>query len=143
MPPGVECNPHRHSALLHPTNVKTLLFIAIAVVAVGALMAAIPGNPVWKLLNPSKTVAISDPEDTATGPAREMEIISLLPRDAIPAILDLMFVSGAEADAQMRPVDRVIGLSINGDHRAYAIAHLSSHEVVNDTAGGVPVAVTW
>ena len=143
-PTRVECNPHRHSAPPHPTNVwKTLLFLSLAVVGIGAVMAAIPGNPTWKLLNPSKAVAVGDPSGTGAGPTRQMEIITLLPRDAIPAILDPTFVSGAVADAKMRAVDRVIGLSIKGDHRAYSIAHLSAHEVVNDTVGGVPVAVTW
>ncbi len=43
----------------------------------------------------------------------------------------------------MRPEELVLGLSINGDHRAYSLPFLSSHEIVNDTVGGVPVAVTW
>jgi len=37
----------------------------------------------------------------------------------------------------------VIGLSINGDHRAYPINILSTHEIVNDVVGGQLVAVTW
>ena len=39
--------------------------------------------------------------------------------------------------------ERVLGVSINGDHRAYPLNLLSRHEIVNDTVGGVPVAVTW
>ena len=43
----------------------------------------------------------------------------------------------------MRPEELVIGLSINGDSRAYPINILSRHEIVNDVVGGKPVAVTW
>ena len=41
------------------------------------------------------------------------------------------------------PNERIIGLVINGEARAYPITILSSHEIVNDTVGGEPVAVTW
>lgn len=39
--------------------------------------------------------------------------------------------------------DRVIGLVVNGTSRAYPLQVLNVHEVVNDTVGGVPVAVTF
>ena len=69
--------------------------------------------------------------------------MTLLPFDAIPAILEPEFTSAEEADAELEPQNLVLGLSINGDHRAYSIPTLSSHEIVNDTVGGKPVAVTW
>ena len=59
------------------------------------------------------------------------------------AILDPQFISGAEASEQMVDSERVLGVSINGDHRAYPLNLLSRHEIVNDEVGGVPVAVTW
>ena len=74
---------------------------------------------------------------------RDLKIVTLLPFDAIPAILEPEFVSAEEADAELEPQSLVLGLSINGDHRAYSIPTLSSHEIVNDTVGGKPVAVTW
>ena len=39
--------------------------------------------------------------------------------------------------------EQVLGLSIDGDSRAYPIKMLSRHEIVNDVVGGKPVAVTW
>jgi hypothetical protein len=72
-----------------------------------------------------------------------LKIVTLLPKDAIPAIYDPRFVEGAEADAQYREGERVLGVELNGDARAYSIPFLSSHEIVNDVVGGVPVAVTW
>jgi hypothetical protein len=76
------------------------------------------------------------------------EVVSLLPPDAIPAVLpddapDIM-VSAAEADAAgLEPLVRVLGLEINGDSRAYPIPFMSAHEIVNDVVGGRHVAVTW
>ena len=74
---------------------------------------------------------------------RTVRIITVLPKNAIPAILDPRFASAEEAESLMLPSERVIGLSINGDHRAYSVPALSRHEVANDVVGGVPVAVTW
>jgi len=39
--------------------------------------------------------------------------------------------------------DRVIGVVVNGESRAYPLRLLSWHEVANDTLGGVPLAVTY
>ena len=74
---------------------------------------------------------------------RTLKIITLLPKDGIPAIFDPRFVSAAEGAEQLRDDDLVIGVSINGDHRAYGVAFLSGREIVNDTVGGRPIAVTW
>ncbi len=39
--------------------------------------------------------------------------------------------------------DRVAGVALNGESRAYPLAVLNAHEVVNDTLGGVPIAVSF
>lgn len=39
--------------------------------------------------------------------------------------------------------DRVAGIVVNGEARAYPLAILNAHEVVNDVVGGVPVAITY
>ena len=71
------------------------------------------------------------------------QIITLLPRDGIPAIDQPVFQSAEEAEAEYDPDDLVIGVSYNGDARAYSVGLLSSHEIVNDTVGGRKIAVTW
>ena len=61
---------------------------------------------------------------------------------AIPAIDNPTFVKASQAihyDAD----DYVVGVSINGDTRAYAIPQIYAREVVNDTVGGTPVIVTY
>ena len=76
------------------------------------------------------------------------EVVTLLPPDAIPAVLpqraqDIM-VSAAEADgASIDQSVQVIGVEISGESRAYPIPYLSAHEIVNDTVGGRHIAVTW
>ncbi len=39
--------------------------------------------------------------------------------------------------------DRVVGVTLNGESRAYPIRTLVWHEICNDTLGGIPVAVTY
>lgn len=39
--------------------------------------------------------------------------------------------------------DRVVGVEIGGEARAYPLRILNWHEVANDTVGGVPIAVTY
>ena len=71
------------------------------------------------------------------------DIMTVIGYDAIPAILAPEIVSAEIADGWMAPSEQVIGLSVNGEHRAYSIPMLSRHEIVNDIVGGKPVAVTW
>ncbi len=94
----------------------------------------------------AETVTVLDPSARPTPSSNgtlDLKIITILARDGIPAILDPVFATRAEALAQMDPSERVIGVSINGDHRAYPLNLLSRHEIVNDTVGGKPIAVTW
>ena len=65
--------------------------------------------------------------------------------DDIPAIFadDTIFVDATAGSVEWADEELVIGLTLNGESRAYPIALLSLHEVVNDTVGGQPVLVTW
>lgn len=85
------------------------------------------------------------PEIASAPPPKErnLEIVTLLPKDGIPAIDDPVFLSTDEADLQYEPDELVIGVNFDGDARAYSIPKLSSHEIVNDTVGGRKIAVTW
>jgi hypothetical protein len=64
------------------------------------------------------------------------------PRDGIPSIDDPQFIPASE-ESSLDDREPVIGLSIGGDARAYPIRIVTWHEIVNDTVGGVPVAVTY
>ena len=39
--------------------------------------------------------------------------------------------------------ERVIGVSINGEHRAYPLRIINAHELANDVLGGEPLSLTW
>jgi len=76
------------------------------------------------------------------------EVVTLLPPDAIPAVLpedvSRIMVTAQEAEtAGMDPNTRVLGVSINGDSRAYPVPYMSQHEIVNDEVGGKLIAATW
>ena len=68
-------------------------------------------------------------------------ILTVLPYDAIPAILNPEFVSANEA--KLAADSPVIGVNFNGESRAYSIHLLNGHEIVNDEVGGVKIATTW
>ena len=74
---------------------------------------------------------------------KRYEIMTILPKDAIRAIFSPNFFTTEEAINQYRDTDLVIGVSIGDEHRAYNVAYLSGHEIVNDVVGGKPIAVTW
>lgn len=82
-------------------------------------------------------------EPASVGEDLDLNLVTLLGYDAIPAILDPEFIDVAEAERQLEPDELVLGLEINGEAKAYSIPMLSSHEIVNDVVGGVPLAVTW
>ncbi len=64
------------------------------------------------------------------------------PKDGIPAISNPTFVAAADASF-LRSEDRIIGVSIGDDARAYPLAILNYHEIVNDSIGDTPLAVTY
>jgi hypothetical protein len=39
--------------------------------------------------------------------------------------------------------DLVVGVTLNGESRAYPMHMLDVHEIINDTLGGVPIVVSW
>lgn len=63
------------------------------------------------------------------------------PKDGIPALTNPKTVRASTAG--LAPADRVIGVVIDGEARAYPLRILNWHEVVNDTLGGKPIAVTY
>jgi hypothetical protein len=66
------------------------------------------------------------------------------PPDGIPSIDNPKFVNAANASSWLTDdYDSVIGISLNGDVRAYPLQILVWHEIVNDVVGGVPIAITY
>ena len=92
---------------------------------------------------PQPTRTLTFPEVYTDVTPRNLKMISVIPKDSIRAILDPAYLSAEEAGGQFSSDEMVIGVSVNGDHRAYSIPQLSRHEIVNDVLDGTPIAVTW
>jgi hypothetical protein len=65
------------------------------------------------------------------------------PPDGIPPIDHPRYVSIARAATFLAPREPVIAVRVGTQARAYPLQILIWHEIVNDTLGGVPVAVTY
>ena len=125
---------------------KSGFIIALILGALVIFVIFLPQMRQWWLTIRADEVTISYPSvqgDRRGSGTRDLKIVTVLGRDGIPAILKPDMISADFAALMMDPNERVLGLSINGDHRAYPLNMLSRHEIVNDTVGGKPVAVTW
>ena len=63
-------------------------------------------------------------------------------KDGIPDLTNPPVLSPEEA-TYLLTSDRVFGVSINGEHRAYPLRILNFHEMANDVVGGVPFALAY
>ncbi|MFQ5355546.1 MAG: DUF3179 domain-containing protein [Mariprofundaceae bacterium] len=64
-------------------------------------------------------------------------------KDGIPALTDPVIEAGKSANRWMEERDRVIGVVINDQARAYPIRILNWHEIVNDQIKGKRFVVTY
>ena len=100
------------------------------------------------LRRPTRTIVIDSPGVGSSPPGsttnqETLEMVTLLPKDAIPSIDFPEFYPVPEADLEYDPKEFVIGVIIDEQARAYSTALLDNHEIVNDTVGGRKIAVTW
>ena len=93
----------------------------------------------------TSTPPVATPVTATPGltPEDEYRIVTLLPPDAIPSIDEPQFYDVHEADQEYHPDELVMGVEFDGDARAYPVGLLARHEIVNDTVGGQPIAVTY
>jgi uncharacterized protein DUF3179 len=64
------------------------------------------------------------------------------PKDGIPAI-DIPLFAPVPQIQDLAAGAPVISVAADGEPKAYPLRIMIWHEIVNDTVGGVPVAVTW
>lgn len=122
-------------------------------VAAGVLVAL--AGTAWNLaplLSPSRRVARGDGRHPASygfdlGSAvvpKDRIVSSGLLVDGIPALVDPAVIHPAEVGRSfLVGNDKVVGVQLGGEARAYPLRMLVWHEVVNDIVGGVPIAVTY
>lgn len=63
--------------------------------------------------------------------------------DGIPPLENPPHTTPELADDWLLPDDRVFGVSINGEHRAYPLRIMNAHELANDTLGGEPISLVY
>ena len=122
----------------------TLASMLPVLVAIGAIVLVVffIGQR-FRLFGRDISLAPTSLANIEAGKPRDVSIYTLLPKDGIRSIDDPKFVSVTDAAPDMADSEFVIGVSIEGDVRAYPINVLSRHEIVNDVVGGTPIAVTY
>jgi hypothetical protein len=82
---------------------------------------------------------------------RELIAPAMRYRDMVPIMHEPRILTAAEAlrineverGKYLVSTDRVVGVVIDGEPRAYPIALLNVHEIIHDELAGVPIAVTY
>ena len=121
------------------TVFKIALFLAIAVLAIKVILPAVRPAFIW-MTSYSEIITVpatrNGPGAEKDGEEQELKLVVLMGYDGIPAILDPEFAPVQAAQRWMESDEQVLGLSINGEHRAYPVKTLGRHEIVNDVVGG-------
>jgi hypothetical protein len=111
-----------------------MLAVGVLACAEAEPLAAPPPFP-WERADRGEHVPASVPLDEIVpgGP----------PPDGIPPIDDPRFEPIAGADTWLEDGDPVLVVELDGRARAYPLAILTFHEIVNDTLAGRPILVTY
>src|SRR5437773_8993216 len=92
----------------------------------------LPAGPGQKPFDVTRhTIPLDEIEDG--GPAR----------DGIPAIFHPIFARAGAVQYSLRDADRILGVYLNGEAKAYPVQILNYHELVNDSISGRPILVSW
>lgn len=91
-------------------------------------------EPAWKRL--------AGP-DVFTEESYDREGMRAAARDAFPVLDHPEMVLAAAGSKEIDDAEPVIGVVIEGEARAYPISVMGGVELVNDTCGAVPFAVSW
>lgn len=117
---------------------RSLFSLVLAAVMAAPLALPVAASPdFWRHEWPQTDFSITTVDSW-------VEILSGGPgKDGIPALSDPTFLTVA-AETRLDPMEPVMVLEAEGESpRAWPIRYLMWHEIVNDTVGGVPVAVTF
>ncbi len=115
-------------------------------VAVALLMGQIVGPPAVRATAPERPPFDTSEWKTDFG-KHSVPFSEIMsggpPKDGIRAIDRPEFVGVGAADGWLKPREPVILFVHGPDARAYPLQILIWHEIVNDTVGGLPVAITF
>ena len=118
------------------------LVIAGSAVRLGAFLRSYQGQDfssfVFAQFQPEE-----EPFDLEEATINPMEILmGGPPKDGIPALTRPRMIPARDA-RYLRHDDRVLGITRAGEARAYPLIILNYHEIVNDTIGNTPLAITY
>jgi hypothetical protein len=136
-----------------PSLVRSGWWVAVAggAVAVGLLVLALRAPRHEHALGDGRTLA-SYGFDLSSSLVPASRIVPAgMPRDGLLALNEPAMLSVAEVEARNRegrgklllPHDRILGVELAGESRAYPLRLLRWHEVVNDRVGGREVLVSY
>jgi hypothetical protein len=114
--------------MIHRNTILATPVLLTAVILASAAIAQIEGFKT----DTSKTIIELD-ELRSGGPGK----------DGIPPIDEPKFISVEVADKWLKPQEPVVAVEIEDAAKAYPLQILIWHEIVNDTLGKTPVAVTF
>lgn len=131
-----------------PTVIQSGWWVAVAAVIVSLVTA-------WCVVDPLS----EHPRDETSSSGFALHratvphdlVVRAMARDGLSVLGDPPTMSPAEVDRWneeergklLVPDDRVIGVALGGEARAYPLRLMRWHEVVNDTVGRQPIAVTY
>lgn len=118
---------------LRLTHLAIVLIAALSLAASPVHANPAQWQPEWPDTNFAKTSVPDWAKILSGGP----------PKDGIMALTDPSFIA-AKDEARIGAREPVITVEIDGAApRAYPLRYLTWHEIVNDSVGGVPIAVTF
>jgi hypothetical protein len=131
-----------------PSLIRSGWWVVAAAIALSLAAAAVVLVPLFS--NPIRGPDSVGFDLSNTVVSREL-IVSAMPRDGVHVLVQPATIEPEEVDRRNQedrgkllvPDDRVIGVVINGDARAYPLRLMRWHELVNDVVGDQPVAVTY
>jgi hypothetical protein len=131
-----------------PAIIRSGWWVAPAAAVVTLIVGAVLVAPLFDKASGGARDADFDLADTMV--PRQF-IVRAMNRDGVRALVTPAHIDATEVDRFNReergkmlvPDDRVIGVEISGDARAYPLRLMRWHEVVNDVVGGESIAVTY
>ena len=121
---------------------KIVPAIALCIVAIVAVACGSSANtPAPPDTEPAPTLAI-EPQTDAPRPGGRAGAVGF-GRGTRFVPLDNPAIVSADEATFLQPDDRVLGLTVGGESRAYPISMMTFHHVANDELGGLPVLVTF
>ncbi|WP_281300398.1 MULTISPECIES: DUF3179 domain-containing (seleno)protein [unclassified Iodidimonas] len=126
-------------SMITPRQVR-LLFASALLVGLAVVLAPVPG---FSQNLVSQSFQASWPDIDLAKEGIDGTALRVLSDDETPLAYDDPALIPVAIDGITGNLEPVIAVEINGQLRAYPMRIVAAHRIVNDTLGGVPIAVTY